>query len=593
MTRTIPFSRLLATLFLAVCATHGYGQSDSPGLDGRTVNAARHRIMLTDAGLPAQIVIQPRQHELPFAVRGKPGELSQDLLDEIGRGEQLREPIRFNVVTDQGEQTPEVTEVATAKVEDGVVKARSTVQAGGVTATLSTRFTAAGAMLLDVDYGGNATVDAMSLVVPLRNPVDVAIPGDPANVDGPIGLAPGLGIVWGNSKDDAGEFGRAAPGVLTHLFVGDGDRGFTLLTDGGEGWTIDPNQSMATLQRNEQGQLTLTLHIINTRTDLTKTRSVQLALVTHPAANAPDDFRARQWSSDLDAAPASPALRLATLEAGQPIGYLAGHRAAFTPLAEQLIQLGPAAGDLGDAARDVTDLASPSLYRYLTGTHTGLVRRIVPRNTAVTTPGADPAPDRMILGRALLHDAGVDLRGLANASEAAELMSKLARLGFFEPGEVEVIPYWRSGTVLRYGPEFRQDNAFAVTTANPFRDVHVTTYRVNEGKTAVIVVVNEGDEPVRDVLYLLDEDRLLGGRNAMTAKAIIDRHIDFSKVPQNGDWRKTQLTATPDFAGPALMDLESGATVPAFEFEKKKPVRDYGRLYIPARNFRIIIASSE
>jgi len=462
--------------------------------------------------------------------------------------------------------------------------------AEGLEAAVDVSCTGAGVMMLELSYEASGQVEALSLVVPLAGTVDVAIPGSMSDGQGPVGLGPGRGVVWGNSEDDAGDYGRAAPGVLGHLFVGNGDRGFTILTDAGDGWKINDSRSMATIERDDQGRYTLNLHVINEPTTPKGKQQVRLAWVTHPSAPRPEDYRMRQWTTAFDAEPASPEPSLEALAAGDAVANLHGEAVALAPLAKRLALPGPTREQLGDHARDVVDLHAPGAYRYLTGTHTGLIRQVLPRNAQVTNPGGDPAPDRMLLARALLHDAGLDLSGLANATEAVELVSSLTELGFLEPGRVEVIPYWRSGSVLRYGPAFEQDDAFSLAVENPYRHVKITAYRVNGGKTAIIVVSNEGDEPVRDVLYLLDPERLLGGTNVLTGGAIIRKTVDFSKVPQDGDWRPDTLSAS---RGPALHDLETGSIVPAVVKRGAVAAVEYGRLFVAPHEFRVFVVSSD
>jgi hypothetical protein len=79
-------------------------------------------------------------------------------------------------------------------------------------------------------------------------------------------------------------------------------------------------------------------------------------------------------------------------------------------------------GVLRDALATLADRFPLSLFRYLAGTHTALGAQLRTDAATLTSAGASPAPDRMALGRALLHDIGVDVSSLANPVEAARVV---------------------------------------------------------------------------------------------------------------------------------------------------------------------------
>lgn len=586
-------------ILLALLAAPAWAQSSAldalpaPKLDGRVIQTERHRITVGQTGLPDQLVIVPEPHELPLE-RREQGNVPDELLNAIGRGPQLREPMQL-LADIKGKPTPaEVTTAAEPQAEGGEVRAESQVKAGDLTAKLSSRYMRDGAMLLTISYAGKGEVEALTLVAPLAGPMDVAIPGDPV-ADQPkayevseFSLAGGEGVAWGNSKEDADRAGRAAPGLLQHVYVGNGDRGFTLLTNGGDGWSIDPAESMVLLERDEQGNYTLKVRIINTPTALKGEKTVQLALLTHPATPRPENFRDRQWTAPMQGEAATPELNLKTRTEAPSLTAVRGDAVAFEALAVESRVTGPAGIALPKNGRTVVDAYPAPLFRYLAGTQTGLLRRIAPENQDTHQPGGNPKPDRSILGRALLHDAGLNMAGLANAAHAMQSMNKLVEFGLFDEDNIEFIPYWRTDQIIRFGPKYESGDAFALTTDNPFADVKISIYRRDAGDgriEALIVFANETDQPVRQLVYLLNPDRLFGGPNKLTMSQVF-RELDFSAIPKDADWRRERVTGMRGDPA-ALLDYEQHSAVQVAK------VRDqtntiYGNLFIPAHDFRVL-----
>ncbi|MCX6931145.1 MAG: hypothetical protein NTZ29_00415, partial [Verrucomicrobia bacterium] len=121
----------------------------------------------------------------------------------------------------------------------------------------------------------------------------------------------------------------------------------------------------------------------------------------------------------------------------------------------------------------------------------------------------------MILGRALVHDIGVDVAGLANCTYAADVVNALESFGYFKnDGQTEFLPYWRAEDfgigLVRYGEQFEADakQGFALTTENPAGRVRVSLFlrptpeNSPVGRKVMMVLVNESDHPVRELLYV-------------------------------------------------------------------------------------------
>jgi hypothetical protein len=209
-------------------------------------------------------------------------------------------------------------------------------------------------------------------------------------------------------------------------------------------------------------------------------------------------------------------------------------------------------------------------------------------------PGQSPAVDRAALGRALLHDIGVDASTLANLTEAAAVVKALEEFGCFkDDGMTEFVPYWRTGKLVRYGEAFAADDAFALTPEDPLAGVHLSLWRRPNGASAkaMMVVVNESPKPVREQLYIHDRTRLFGGANTVRAAEII-RAWDMSAIPANSDWAKERLQSQAVFGEGekrtdiALLDMTDKGFVAIAKADKGLEV--YGPLYVPAYGFRLI-----
>jgi hypothetical protein len=204
----------------------------------------------------------------------------------------------------------------------------------------------------------------------------------------------------------------------------------------------------------------------------------------------------------------------------------------------------------------------------------------------------------MAIGRALLHDIGVDPSGLGQLAGAANILRALDGFGYFKDDEkTEFLPYWRSGAVVRYGEAFKKTDAFTVTESNPAGRVHVSVFlRPTDSDPArhkaLFVVVNEGDKPVREQFYILQPGRCFGGPNMVTAQSVI-RGWDFSGIPGDSDWRQEVLigSARPDRGSPPvhLRDLEDNGYVQARSVEGGMEI--YGLLYVPARGMRLLVGA--
>jgi hypothetical protein len=610
--RTVIWAAMFCTV-AGVAHVRGDNWEDLPPLklDGTAAHAAKVSVELADSGLPAQLTIQADASELPLELRGKAvGEAPAEVLAAIGRGPQLRVPVRIEAVAD-GKTSQAVARRAAALVarDDGSAVAESVLAVAGVSIEVRTIVMKDGSLLFELACGGGV-IDSLALVVEPSGPVDTVVAGDPGaealRTDlGALALPLEDGIVWGNAtgtEGPAAAAGAVAPGVVAHAYVGSGDRGFTWLADHDGGWINDPRQPMMTIERDKDLRPTWRMMLVNTRATLGADRRFRFALLTHPSRTRPGDARRRAWLDWPAKAVAAPATGL-TIDA-RAAGGAAVQRADGATVYEAVCKLSLLAGSAGGlaASRDLTIAGTfpMPLFRFLSGRHTGVPARLAPGVGEPFRPGMSRSCDRAALGRALLHDIGIDVSKLAHVTDGARVAAALQRMGAFDAdGGTEFIPYWRADRILRLGQRFERNNRFEITEDDPLADVYVSVYRRRiEGGAmkSLIVVVNEGDEPVRDFLYLLDTETLFGGPNTFEAVDCVDGW-DMALIPPDSDWSRSRLRSSVlDHGGSkgaprtSLRDEEDDGFVRLHALKDGQEI--YGLLFVPPKSFRLLSGES-
>jgi len=570
-------------------------------LDGMSFTTGKHRFQLAPWGLPEQIVIRPAPAELPLESRGK--SLPDVELVKLGRGPQLRGPVRLVAQVAGKQVEAQVRTAARPEFDEGNVVCQSELVVGPVAARLNVRYEPDGTMSVGLGYAGRGEIDALELLVELTGPVDMAIPGPavPDKVQAQPAEHYRLPIrtdatIWGNATVDCQDGGRPAPGLLEQLYVGHGDRGFTWLTGGKDnGWVIDPGTSMAVLETDETGRVSWRMRLINRTTRLGGGKGLRFSLFVHPATDPAADARRRQWL----AWPAGPAKVVpVTLEGrrdvrDEPSLLRADAAAVLEAFATGAVLEGPAGGTALSASQDNAATYPIGLFRYLACTHTGLPARVVPKT--FVHPGGRRAPERVVLGRALLHDVGVDLSALVNLAGAARFVAALEEFGYFEE-DVEFIPYWRTGPLVRFGEAAEADEAFATAEQQAAGGTYVSIFRRplddgrRRGRQVMFVILNERDVPVRQRLHLLDPERLLGGSVDATLGDVI-RGYELAGVPEDSDWRREKLLGARATRNKALRDLEDQGAVLITEAAPDQTSHIFGPVFIPAHDFRILYAA--
>lgn len=541
-------------------------------LVGDQATVGRLSFLIGPNALPAQIGIEAVPEELSLEAR-KPDAATPSAQDlqAIGRGPQLKAPMRLEVMS-SGKAVPLMPVGYTAPVmTNGAITSKAKLSGGGVNASVESVMGSDGALAVTITYSGGKA-ESLSVAMELNGVVDTAVSDDGLIKTNVISLGDDKGLLWGNAAPVAGAAptvaNRGMPGVLSHMFWGSGDRGWTWLTEGKGGWRVVPAAPMMTLTRDKSGTVIWRAFLVNQPADLKGEKTVRFTLLTHPAVVRPANFRKAMW---LDSPFAGTPAQMVTLNADS-------------------------------AAKTLADTYTLPPFRYLAGTHTGIGRRLRSNASKLIQPGQNPACDRMVLGRALLHDLGVDAAGVSHLAMAARLIGALYDFGYFAAdGQTEYIPYWRSQALVRYGEVYTGKDAFEESMADPMSRVKVSIWRrpaeAGVGAKALIMVINEGDVPVREQLYILNSTRLFGGPNGLTYWDSTKRW-DTSSIPTNSDWAKIKKAAirsadetdTKKRSGKFLQDIEDlGGLV---ELEDRGTIQVYGRTFIPAKSFRLFLGSA-
>ena len=591
---------LLAGIVLPLALAHAQTPSPEappspPGitLAGNRAAAGMQTVVFGKTGLPEQIVLKAAESELPLELRTGDEEPAASQLQWLGRGPRLVAPVRLQALVEDQPVDAEVVAAAAPAMEDGIATARSKLKVGPYTVELTSIYRANGELQIDIDAAGGTNESSLRLLIEPMDPTTLACPNLPDTAPGaiaPAELNPLLpqteGVVWDSAEK--------MPGGVRQLYVGNADAGFTFLAvDLPE---MAEETSRVVLERDE-------LRRIKWYTTLLagKKGKASMALRIHPLR--PRTAEARQkawldWPDDLQplAVPiAGPALLQTQPEATKPSrtefpGYL-----ALAPYAQYGEMRGNAAADMLSHERDIIALYPMPLFRSLAGCPTGLTMRIRP-NVRDLVAQYEPSMDRQVLGRALLHDIGVDAKGIAQPAEFLRVIKALQEFGFFkDDGLTEFIPYWRADVIMRYGDSFEPAGQFNLTTDNPSAGTYVSAYRrpyEKDGKHGVqvlFVVVNERDDPVRQRLSILDVERVFGKGRARPHGARILGDLDYGDVPEDSDWGAKAVNNRPAYHYLGLLDLEMRGFVRAAS-NKGQTAELYGPLFIPPKNFRLLWA---
>ena len=627
----LPVTVIAATLMLSA-ATARAGVTVS----NRVVTTPRHVIAVDDTGLPAQIEIRALTKDLPLAWRAEK-EWPATIIKRIGRGPQLAAPMRIEAVIDKAMFVAKADAPAELVKTDKGLEAAGTWQADKLKGRLRIVYAEDGSMTGQVTYDARGTdLERLDVVMELDGSVDTAIAGNPDGLSGKESLPPEYGtlgskpgMLWLNGDNPEGD-GKLQKGPVSHFFLGNGDRGFTWLA--GDGLVLDKDEPSISVELSRARVTQWKIALVN-KSPRGGEKTANFTFLIHPARAREADRRLTQWQpwSEKAATPALDAAARGAL-AGTNVLVRAEAASVCEGAATRALLEGVAGGEALDAGSTLADRFPLGLFRYLAAPHTALATQLRPNAATLTSAGASPALDRMALGRALLHDIGVDLGGLANRVGAADVVRALEEFGYFESdGQTEFLPYWRTEGIFHFGEDFEAeaDRGFAVTTESPTARTKVSAFirpagventaytgAKNRRKT-IFVLVNEGTKAVREYLIIQNPKYLFGGPNKVQVEQIYSQ-LDFSYIAADGDWNRCRVESSDpgiysrgtfkrgNTAGnlrggmSELMDLETGGFVRMGDKEIKirgKFAGDmflkngwqlYGPVYVPPRGMRLL-----
>jgi len=272
--------------------------------DARGLETGKHRIAVSPQGLPSQIFVKPDLRELPLEKRDRAARLSDADLIELGRGPQLREPMRLEA-TIAGQPVPArlVRPAKLTRTGKSEVEYASAMAFGGLEAALNCRYDCDGSLHCRLDYGAKEPleVDNLELVMPVAGLVDIAFAetgrgGMTAADTWECALPNHEGVVWDSTRSFRPlAYGRFVP----WFWFGSGDRGFTFYCDSCEDWIIDATGSTMQLERDKAGNVTLRVRFVNHRATVQGRHTIPFTLLTHPAKDKPKNHRAAAWHYTL------------------------------------------------------------------------------------------------------------------------------------------------------------------------------------------------------------------------------------------------------------------------------------------------------
>ena len=262
----------------------------------------KHRFTLAPSGLPAQMHIKPDPRELPLEKRQPDAQLLEAELRELGRGNQLRAPVRLEaVVSGQRVEAKVVQAAKLVRQWKSEFEYASKLKVGPLDVDLHVQYDCDGAMFVRMVYGagGPARIDSLELVSDVAGVVDMVLSAvQGGGMQGPdrwdMALPNEEGVVWDSATHVERQelfYSRFVP----WFWFGSGDRAWSWYSDTDQGWLLDVDGSTMRLERNKDGDVTWRVKFVNHQTDAKGKRTLDFAVLTHPAKPKPKNFRQLAW----------------------------------------------------------------------------------------------------------------------------------------------------------------------------------------------------------------------------------------------------------------------------------------------------------
>lgn len=268
--------------------------------EGNRFTTLKHRFEVASSGLPAQIDITVGEEDLPLEHRGG-GEVAPEILAEVGRGPQLRAPMRL--IATVGGEVVEATVTRPAELVrawQSELQYRSELDLAGIPVTLDVTYDCDGSIHAALTYGGETpvTIEGMQLLMDVRGAVDTKVSamrgGGMAAADSwECSLPEGEGVVWDSAEQDRAELYYSH--FVPWFWFGNGDRGFSWICDSDEHWELDKTGTAMQLERGADGQVTLRVHFVNHPSEISGPRTIDFSMLVHPSKPKPAGHRRYAW----------------------------------------------------------------------------------------------------------------------------------------------------------------------------------------------------------------------------------------------------------------------------------------------------------
>ncbi|MBF0244598.1 MAG: hypothetical protein HQL31_04940 [Planctomycetes bacterium] len=247
----------------------------------RELKTLMHDFKLDSTGLPTQI-----------SIKGK----------NPAYGPQLRAPLRVET-TAGGKRSlfsgsGELERVKDWKSEQVFA---ATGSAGPVKIRGQALYDCDGTLTYDLWYqSGSAPIDTLELVMDLAGPVDtLGWRGTDWHVRGDEVLKREGSVVW-NSRDDMKPRELYYGNFIPALQIGDGDRCFIWACETDRGMKLLADKPAMQVERNEKGEYTLRVFLVNEPGPVGEERHVQFALMTQPDRPKPAGSRKTAWGEEVN-----------------------------------------------------------------------------------------------------------------------------------------------------------------------------------------------------------------------------------------------------------------------------------------------------
>ena len=261
----------------------------------------KHRYTIAPSGLPAQLYIKPETRDLTLEMRQGKVEVTDQYLISVGRGPQLRNPMRLiGVVNGQQVEAQVVEPAKVTRQWKSEIVYESKLKLGPVQINLKAQYDCDGSMHMSLNYGSDnqAVIEKLELVTDATGPYDMIAPalqgGGMAGVDvWECSLPEGNGVVWDTGEVPASELLYSK--FVNFVYFGTGDRGWSWLADNDRGWHLNKNGSSMRLQRNDDGQMSWYVTFVNHESNVQGDHTANFIIQPHPMKPKPENYRDWAW----------------------------------------------------------------------------------------------------------------------------------------------------------------------------------------------------------------------------------------------------------------------------------------------------------